>query len=63
MNGRYFLDTNTIIQLLKGNQNLIEILHEAKFIACSVIYKLEYLSFPNLSQNDIELFEVFAKKN
>ncbi|MDM8565750.1 type II toxin-antitoxin system VapC family toxin [Candidatus Halobeggiatoa sp. HSG11] len=62
MNGRYFLDTNAIIQLLKGNQNLVEILQGAKFIACSVISKLEYLSFPNLSQNDVKLFEVFARK-
>ncbi len=50
MNGKfYFLDTNAIIQLLKGNQNLIEMLQEAEFIACSVISKFEYLSFPNLS--------------
>jgi len=63
MNGKsYFLDTNAIIQLLKGNQNLIEILQEAEFIACSVISKLEYLSFPNLSENDIRLFYTFAKK-
>ena len=56
MNGRLFLDTNTIIQLLKGNQELIEILQEAEFIACSVISKLEYLSFSNISKNDVELF-------
>lgn len=62
MNGRYFLDTNAIIQLLKGNPNLIEILHGAKFITCSVISKLEYLSFSNLSENDIKLFDIFAKK-
>lgn len=63
MNGKfYFLDTNTIIQLLKGNQELVEILQEAEFIACSVISKLEYLSFPNISENDIELFNIFAAK-
>ena len=39
----YFLDTNTIIQLLKGNQELIKILKEAEFIACSIISKLERL--------------------
>ena len=64
MNGKfYFLDTNTIIQLLKGNQNLIEILEEAEFIACSVISKFEYLAFPNISKNDIELFNTFIKKS
>jgi len=63
MSGKfYFLDTNTIIQLLKGNQKLVEILQEAEFIACSVISKLEYLSFPRISENDIELFNAFAKK-
>jgi len=63
MNGKfYFLDTNTIIQLLKGNQNLVELLQDAEFIACSVISKLEYLSFPNISENDIELFNAFAEK-
>jgi hypothetical protein len=63
MNGKYyFLDTNAIIQLLKGNQELLDILQEADFIACPVISKLEYLSFPNISENDIELFNTFAEK-
>jgi len=63
MSGKfYFLDTNTIIQILKGNQELVKILQEAEFIACSVISKLEYLSFPNISENDIELFNTFAEK-
>ncbi|MCX7086647.1 MAG: type II toxin-antitoxin system VapC family toxin [Methylococcales bacterium] len=63
MNGNYyFLDTNAIIQLLKGNQNLIEILADAEFIACSVISKFEYLAFPNISKNDIELFNFFVEK-
>ena len=58
----YFLDTNTIIQLLKGNQELIKILKEAEFIACSIISKLEFMSFPKLSEKDSELFETFSKK-
>ncbi len=63
MSGKhYFLDTNTIIQLLKGNQEILSILGEADFIACSVISKLEYLSFSNISDNDIKLFNLFAKK-
>jgi len=63
MNGKfYFLDTNTIIQLLKGNKNLIEILEEAEFIACSVISKFEYLAFPGISENDIGLFNVFIER-
>ena len=63
MNGKfYFLDTNAIIQLLKGNQELLEILQDAEFIACSIISKLEYLSFQDISENDIELFNLFVEK-
>lgn len=63
MSGKfYFLDTNAIIQLLKGNQELVEILQKAEFITCSVISKFEYLSFPNISENDIKLFNTFAEK-
>ena len=63
MNGKfYFLDTNAIIQLLKGNLNLIDILKDAELIACSVISQLEYLAFPNISMHDIELFNVFIEK-
>ena len=52
MNGKFFLDTNAIIQLLKGNQELLEILQNAEFIACSIISKLEYMSFQDISEND-----------
>lgn len=63
MNGKsYFLDTNTIIQLLKGNPSLIEILQEADYIACSIISTLEYLCFEGLSQHDITLFNSLLKK-
>ena len=63
MNGKfYFLDTNAIIQLLKGNQELLEILQNAEFISCSIISKLEYLSFHDISENDIELFDQFIEK-
>jgi len=63
MNGKsYFLDTNAIIQLLKGNPELLDILREAEYIACSIISKLEYLSFSNLSENDIRLFNAFSER-
>ena len=63
MNGhRYFLDTNAIIQLLKGNDSIHILLKNADFIACSIISELEYLSFRNLSKNDIELFEKFLDR-
>jgi len=63
MNGdRYFLNTNTIIQLLKGNVELLNILSKSSYIACSVISILEYLAFSNLSNHDVNLFNTFIKK-
>jgi len=63
MNGKaYFLDTNAIVQLLKGNQYLLNLLQDAEFISCSIISKLEYLAFPNLSNNDINLFKQFSEQ-
>jgi tRNA(fMet)-specific endonuclease VapC len=63
MNGKsYFLDTNAIIQLLRGNRELVSRLEEAEFIASSVISKLEYLSFQYLSESDIMLFNIFFPK-
>ena len=57
MNGkRYFLDTNAIIQLLSGNQALIELLTGAEYIGTSIICELEFFSFPNLSDADRLLF-------
>lgn len=52
---RYFLDTNAIVQLLAGNQNLKNTLNDAEFIATSVICELEFLSFPGLPSEDKEL--------
>ena len=49
MNGRFFLDTNAIIQLLKGNIEIGKIIEDAEFLACSVISELKYVSFPGLS--------------
>ena len=63
MNGnRYFLDTNAIIQLLKGNDSIHALLKNADFVACSIISELEYLSFGDLSKNDIELFSKFLAR-
>jgi len=59
---RYLLDTNAIIQLLKGNEQLISILGQAEFIAVSVISRLEFLSFSGLSDNDKMLYESFEKR-
>jgi hypothetical protein len=60
MNGkRYFLDTNAIVQLLAGNQELLTLLNQADYVATSVICELEYLVFPGLADEDKKLFEQF----
>ncbi len=63
MNGkRYLLDTNAIIQLLTGNQALLELLNEADYVATSIICEIEFLCFPNLSKRDHALFVEFIEK-
>jgi len=54
---RYILDTNAVISLLGGNQKLVALLTEAVWVGMSVINKLEFLSFPTISKNDIFLFD------
>jgi len=58
----YFLDTNTIIQLLKGNKKLVEILQEAEFIACSVISQLEYYLFQIYQKMTLNYSTLLLKK-
>ena len=63
MNGkRYFLDTNAIVQLLAGNRTLLELLNRADYVATSVICELEYFAFPDLPDEDKDLFEQFRVK-
>jgi len=59
---RYLLDTNAIIQLLSGNQALLEIVNAADYVATSVICEIEFLCFPNLSDMDRTLFDKFRAK-
>ena len=63
MNGsRYLLDTNSIIQLLKGNHELIAMVSHAEFLAVSIIAELEYYSFPDLSEHDVLLYRAFKSR-
>ena len=60
MNGKgYLLDTNAIVQLLKGNKELIAVLGAADFIATSIVAEMEYLSFSGLSDSDVALYQAF----
>lgn len=57
MNGkRYLLDTNAVIQLLAGNPSLREMLEDSDFLAISVISKLEFLSYPDLTEDEKNAF-------
>ncbi|SFR49370.1 PIN domain-containing protein [Thiomicrospira sp. ALE5] len=63
MNGSsYVLDTNAVIQLLRGNQEVLRIVSLADALAISVITELEFLSYSKLSNNDIQLFEQFKSR-
>jgi hypothetical protein len=47
MNGnRYLPDTNAIIALLQGSDQLLERLQNAQWIGISVIAQIEFLVFP-----------------
>ena len=57
MNGkRYLLDTNAVIQLLAGNSSLIKMVEDSDFLAISVISKLEFLSYPDLTEDEKNAF-------
>ena len=55
----YLLDTNAIVQLLKGNKELIAVLGTADFIATSIVAEMEYLSFSGLTDADVALYQAF----
>ncbi len=62
MGVRLLLDTNTIIALFNRNQKVVESIDTAEDIFISVINELEFKSFPNLSLNDIKLFDAFVSE-
>lgn len=63
MSGReYLLDTNAIVQLLKGNTELIAVLGSADYIATSIVAEMEYLSFSGLSKADVALYQAFRTR-
>ncbi len=63
MNGnKYFLDTNAIIALLKGNTFLETTLSDASWIGTSSIVIIEFLSFQGLQEPDKKTFELFISR-
>ena len=59
---RYLLDTNAVIQLLKGNSGVSSLLENADFIALSIITEMEYLSFSGLNEHDVGLYRVLKSR-
>jgi tRNA(fMet)-specific endonuclease VapC len=65
MNGnsrRFILDTNAIVSLLRGNKSLVDCVEQADWVGISIISKIEFLAFPDLSESDVNLFEEFQDR-
>lgn len=62
MNGRYFLDTNAIIFLLRDGKAYLEQFETAEWLGISVLSKIEFLAFPKLSENDKRAFSVLEQR-
>ena len=59
---RYLLDTNAIVALLKGDSALVDLLQGAEWIGIAVISQIEFLVFPELTENDKALFQDFLRR-
>lgn len=62
MSGKYILDTNAVITLLKGNPDLLKLTENADWIGISIITFIEFLVFPDLSDEDRKLFNSFSER-
>jgi len=63
MNGdRFLLDTNAIVALLDGNADINRLIIGADWVGVSIISVLEYMSFSNLSMDDMDLLNNFLKR-
>jgi hypothetical protein len=57
---RYLLDTNAIVSLLRGGA-LQKRLESAGWVGISILSFIEFLAFPNLSENDRRIFQEFSE--
>lgn len=63
MNGeRYLLDTNAVIALLRGHGPLATRLREAQWVGISILSQIEFLAFPDLSEDDKLYFARFLER-
>jgi tRNA(fMet)-specific endonuclease VapC len=59
---RLLLDTNAIVALLGGNQQVVQLTRNAQWIGISIISEIEFLCFSGLTQPDRDLFAQFRDK-
>ena len=59
---RALLDTNAVVSLLAGNQNLSRKLEQAEYVGISIVTFLEFLAFDDLSESDRDCFDAFCKR-
>lgn len=59
---RLLLDTNAVIALLGGHAQLREWASECEWLGISVITKLEFVAFPEISEEDINLLAEFEQR-
>ena len=59
---RYLLDTNALVALLRGNQELLALTQSAEWLGVSVINILEFSGFPDLSAQDRDLLSQFVSR-
>ena len=63
MNGdRFLLDTNAIVALLDGNGTINSLIIGSDWVGISIISVIEYISFSNLSTDDLTLLNSFLKR-
>jgi hypothetical protein len=60
--GRYLLDTNAIISLLRGEEWCAEPLRAARWVAVSALSKVEIDAFPEFSRQDRKCFREFFRR-
>lgn len=59
---KLILDTNAVIFLLKGHQELLNFVKSADWVAISIISKIEFLAFERLTEVDKNLFDRFLNR-
>lgn len=59
---RYVLDTNAIVALIAGNQEILDLCRQAEYVGISVISYLEFLAFEGLSTVDRHSFDTFCAR-